>query len=149
MAQSSTALQQQASSSLSSSITSSPYAPSSHHLEHSLLTAPPASASGSGMNTLDSSIYSLTPDLPSLPNPDIDSTGAPQVSRILYMCVCVCVCVCVCNWMHTCICELLLLFFVFYRKLHYSLGHMLPILALLRSVSNRSSSLCVCVCVSM
>lgn len=79
-AQSSATLQQQVSASLSSSITSSPYAPSSHHLEHTLLTTPPPSSSG-GIPTLESSIYSLTPDLASLPAPgtDMESTGASQV----------------------------------------------------------------------
>ena len=86
MAQSSATLQQQVSSSLSSSITSSPYAPSSHHLEHTLLTTPPPSSSGApgGIPSLESSIYSLTPDLASLataptPGTDIESTGASQV----------------------------------------------------------------------
>ncbi|XP_003385249.2 PREDICTED: cAMP-regulated phosphoprotein 21-like [Amphimedon queenslandica] len=86
-AQSSATLQQQVSSSLSSSLTSSPYAPSSHHLEHTLLTTPPPSSSGppGGIPTLESSIYSLTPDLASLPTPgtDIESTGASQKITLL------------------------------------------------------------------
>lgn len=68
MAQSSATLQQV---SLSSSLTSSPYAPS--HLDHTLLNSNPTG----GLPALEPSIYSLTSDLPSLSggnnSSDIDS----------------------------------------------------------------------------
>ena len=73
MAQSSTTLQQV---SLSSSLTSSPYA--SSHLDHTLLN----STSNGGY---ESAIYSLTPDLASLSNTGTDPGSQVLIELILFI----------------------------------------------------------------